>query len=58
MEDYKLKVVLAILSAVVFSMIFIIMAFVTPLEKEQPVNFAKEKPKNRLEEISKAIKDK
>jgi hypothetical protein len=56
MEDYKLKVVLAVLSAVAFSMIFIILALVIPV-KDDPQSFVKkEKAKNRLEEISRSIK--
>jgi hypothetical protein len=56
MQDYKLKVILVILSAVVFSMLFIILALVTPVE-EPPKSYVKEKPKNRLEEISQSIRE-
>ena len=55
MADYKLKLILVILSAVVFSMLFIILALVTPVKEESPA-FVKEKPKNRLEEISHSMK--
>ena len=55
MADYKLKLILVILSAVVFSMIFVILALVTPV-KDTPQSFVKEKPKNRLEEISHSMK--
>lgn len=56
MQDYKLKVILALLSAVVFSMIFIILALVLPV-KEEPKSFVKEKAKNRLQEISQSMQD-
>ena len=55
MQDYKLKVILALLSAVVFSMIFIILALVVPV-KDEPQSFTKKKPKSKLEEISHSIK--
>ena len=55
MADYKLKLILVILSAIVFSMIFVILALVTPV-KDTPQSFVKEKPKNRLEEISHSMK--
>ncbi|MDX1296188.1 MAG: hypothetical protein R3302_07970 [Sulfurimonadaceae bacterium] len=55
MEDYKLKVVLAVLSAVVFSMIFIILALVVPVKEDTATFVKKEKAKNRLEEISRSI---
>lgn len=56
MQDYKLKVILVILSAVIFSMLFIILALVTPVEEPQK-SVLKEKPKNRLEEISRSFKE-
>ena len=55
MQDYKLKVILALLSAVIFSMIFIIIALVVPVQ-EDTISFTKQKPKTRLEEISHSIK--
>ena len=53
MKDFKLKIVLSILSGIVFSFIFIILAFALPVEKKQ--NFSK-KPKGLLEEVSHAAK--
>jgi len=53
MEDFKLKLVLAILTGVVFSFIFILLAFVMP-NKSVIVH---EKPKGKLEKISKAMRD-
>ncbi len=54
MEDFKLKIILSILSGIVFSFIFIILAFVLPTEKKeyQPIV----KAKNKLEEISQSFK--
>jgi len=54
MDDFKLKIILSILSGIVFSFIFIILAFVMPAEKKeyQPIT----KAKNRLESISQSMK--
>lgn len=53
MEDFKLKMILSILSGIVFSFIFILLAFVLPTEKKeiQPL-----KAKNKLEKISQSMK--
>ena len=54
MEDFKLKVVLSILGGIVFSFIFILLAFVLPAndEKKQVII----KPKTKLEKISHSLK--
>lgn len=58
MNDYRLKLIATLLSAVVFALFFIILAFVVPV-KDKPVTFKKyEKPKSKLEEISKSFKGK
>ena len=49
MKDFKLKLVLSILSGVVFSFIFIILAFALPTKKEMTVI---KKPKGMLEKVS------
>jgi len=54
MNDFKLKVTLSILSAVVFSLIFILLAFAVPINKEKQV--LKKSPKNVLEQISHSTK--
>ena len=54
MNDFKLKLILSILGGVVFSFIFILLAFVLPA-KSGKVTFEK-KPDNLLEEVSKSIK--
>ncbi len=53
MNDFKLKVLLAILTGVVFSFIFILLAFVLPSKQR----IVYEKPKGKLEKISKAVRD-
>lgn len=35
LEDFKLKVAVAILSSIIFAFIFIILAITSPLEKEE-----------------------
>lgn len=52
MNDFKLKMVLAILTGFVFSFIFIILAFIVP-SKEKVVY---QKPKGMLEKISQAAR--
>ncbi len=55
MDDFKLKVTLSILGGIVFSFIFILLAFVLPLDKKelQVIN----KPKGKLEQVSQAFKN-
>lgn len=53
MQDFKLKIILSILSAIVFSFIFILLAFVLPLDKE---NTTITKPQNILEAVSQSLK--
>ncbi len=54
MENFKLKLILAILSGIVFSFIFIILAFVLPpAEKEKMIK----DPKNKLEYVSKSMRE-
>ncbi|MBU1215891.1 hypothetical protein KJ870_11565 [bacterium] len=53
MQDFKLKIVLSILSAIVFSFIFILLAFVLPLDKDTAFS---SKPKNKLEAVSQSLK--
>ncbi len=55
MDDFKLKVVLSILGGVVFSFIFILLAFVLPLDKEETQVI--QKPKGKLEQISQSLRD-
>jgi len=55
MNDYRLKMILVILSAVVFSMIFLIIALVAPV-KDAPMEFDSGKASNKLEEVSKSLR--
>lgn len=55
MDDFKLKLVLASLTGVVFSFIFILLAFVLP---SKDVIIIEKKPENKLEAISKALREK
>jgi len=55
MDDFKLKVAVSILGGIVFSFIFIMLAFVMPLDKKE-VQIIK-KPKGKLEKISEAVRN-
>jgi len=55
-KDFKLKLVLSILSAIVFSFIFILLAFSLPIhKKEAPISI---KAKGKLEQISQSLTNK
>lgn len=54
MNDEKLKLILAGLGGLVFSLIFILLAFVLPLKKS---NNPELQAKHTLEKISQGIKD-
>jgi len=53
MDDFKLKLILSVLGGVVFSFLFILLAFSLPSPKEETIIL---KPKNKLEEVSKALR--
>ena len=53
MQDYKLKLILTILSGILFSFIFIILTFSLPTTKK--VHYVK-KGKGKLEQISQSLK--
>jgi len=56
MYDEKLKVLLTVLVAIIFSLILILTAFIVPITKEK-ANFAKtKKPRNALEKVSHGMK--
>lgn len=55
MDDNKLKLILAALGGLVFSLIFILLAFVLPI-KDNSVNQSLQ-AKHTLEEISRGIKE-
>ncbi|MDD2838119.1 MAG: hypothetical protein AB7U44_06620 [Sulfuricurvum sp.] len=52
MDDEKLKIVLALLSGIVFSLIFILLAFVLPIKDTSSYQPPKHAPKGHLEKIS------
>ncbi len=54
MNDFKLKLVLSLLAGIIFSFIFILLAFALPLQKEDEGVL---KPKSQLDAISKAVQD-
>ncbi|MBE0513440.1 hypothetical protein [Sulfurimonas sp.] len=54
MSDFKLKIVLSILTGIIFSFVFILLAFVLPPQKEEPTLI--KKPSNILEEVSKSLR--
>ncbi|MDD5716775.1 MAG: hypothetical protein PHW64_03145 [Sulfuricurvum sp.] len=56
MNDEKLKIILALLSGIVFSLIFILLAFILPVN-EKPVQKTKQNPKNHLEKISQELRN-
>lgn len=55
MDDEKLKIILALLSGIIFSLIFILLAFVLPL-KDTSVDQMTQ-AKHTLEKISQGIKE-
>jgi len=57
MNDFKLKMILAMLSGIVFSFIFILLAFSLPTDEKKQYTTIK-KPKGKLEQISHALKNK
>jgi len=56
MKDFKLKLILTVLSSIIFSFIFIILAFVLPAKER--VHTYQKKPEGMLEKVSRSIKDK
>jgi len=55
MSDFKLKLVLSVLGGVVFSFVFILLAFALPVkEKQVAYNYH---PKGKLETISHSMKN-
>ncbi|MDH4944182.1 hypothetical protein [Sulfurimonas sp. C5] len=56
MSDFKLKLVLSILSGILFSFIFIILAFALPV-KDAPEPIVIKKPQGKLEKIAESMKN-
>ncbi len=55
MNDFKLKLILSILGGIVFSFIFILLAFALPVDKKEQIVI--KKSKNKLEQISQTLRD-
>ena len=55
MQDFKLKLILSLLAGIVFSFIFILLAFALPIKKSN--NSGSIKPKGRLEQVSQALRN-
>ena len=49
MKDYKLKIILSMLAGIIFSFVFIIMAFIMPTKEHKQI---KKIPKGMLEKVS------
>jgi hypothetical protein len=56
MKDFKLKFILSALAGIVFSFIFILLAFALPIKDKKQMVIVK--PKGKLEQISHALKSK
>lgn len=56
MNDFKLKLILSILGGVVFSFVFIVLAFALPLDNKKQTLI--KKPKGILEQVSHSAKNK
>jgi len=54
-KDFKLKLILSVLSAIVFSFVFILLAFALPIHKDE--SFVHLKPKGKLEQVSQSMKN-
>lgn len=55
MKDFKLKLLLSLLTGIVFSFVFIILAFAVPLKESK--DYVSAKPKGKLEQVSQSIKN-
>ena len=53
MNDFKLKIILSILGGIIFSFVFILLAFALPVEKKTTFSA---KPKNLLQKVSDSIR--
>lgn len=57
MDDEKLKTILALLSGIVFGLIFILLAFVLPINEKAPPQTVKKAPQTHVEKISRSLKE-
>lgn len=56
MNDFKIKILISILSGLIFSFIFVLLALVLPVKDKDEAQFTVQKPKGKLAEISHAMK--
>lgn len=54
MKDFKLKLILTILTSIVFSFVFILLAFILPTAKKDTI--VKKAPRGLLEKVSHSAK--
>lgn len=54
MNDFKLKLILSILSGIIFSFIFIILALALPTKEKAEIII--KKPKGKLEQVSESLR--
>jgi len=54
MQDFKLKLILSVLAGLVFSFVFILLAFALPIKKDSDI--VNIKPKGKLEQISHSLR--
>jgi len=52
MKDYKLKIILSMLAGIIFSFVFILLAFILPVKKQEQIRTI---PKGMLEKVSKHL---
>jgi hypothetical protein len=55
MKDFKLKFILSLLAGIVFSFVFILLAFATPLHNKE--EYTHTKPKGKLEQVSQSVRN-
>jgi len=55
MNDFKLKIILSLLAGVLFSFIFILLAFVLPLKQTETQVI--KRPTGKLEQVAHAVKN-
>jgi|GEM_PF-1386417 len=55
MKDFKLKLILSLLAGIVFSFLFILLAFAVPVKETH--QFTAIKPKGKLQEVAHSIKN-
>ncbi|HIC44937.1 MAG TPA: hypothetical protein EYO73_11880 [Sulfurimonas sp.] len=57
MIDFKLKLVLTVLSSVLFSLIFILLALVLPTTNRHQMSDDKDQPQTKFQKMSKGMRE-